>query len=138
MARTGENYTTARAAVLAPGDRVADRAIASFFDGPRLRDIPARRRARAAVLMQVLTRFERGRDYPEREVNAILRTVHEDISTLRRELVDYRWLQRADGIYRVTDTVPERYPQEAQEVPTDEVERLDRVPWAKGISGAQG
>lgn len=144
MERTGENYTTAREALLAeplPGtvpapdavpasDPVADKAIRSFFDGERLRSIPTRRRARAAVLMHLLTRFERGRDYPEREVNDILRTAHDDISTLRRELVDYRWLRRADGIYRVTDQVPERYPSELQEVPADEADRLARVPRA--------
>lgn len=147
MQRTGENYTTAREELLAepapgtPGtpaaetagtaDPAADKAIRSFFDGDRLRSIPTRRRPRAAVLMHLLTRFERGRDYSEREVNAILRSAHDDISTLRRELVDYRWLTRADGIYRVADEVPERFPDELQEVPQDEAERLARVPRAQ-------
>ncbi|WP_134774548.1 DUF2087 domain-containing protein [Ornithinimicrobium flavum] len=114
----------------ATADATADKALRTFFDGDRLRSIPTRRRARAAVLMHLLTRFERGRDYPEREVNDILRTAHEDVSTLRRELVDYRWLVRADGVYRVVDEVPRRSADEAQEVPTDEAERLGRVPRA--------
>lgn len=154
-AHGGESYTAAREALLAqdppaatapqdapaatapqgisPGhqpDPVAEKAIRSFFDGDRLRSIPTKRRARAAVLIHLLPRFERGREYAEREVNDILRTAHDDISTLRRELVDYRWLQRSDGIYRVTEVVPERSPNEAQEVPPDEADRLDRVPWA--------
>lgn len=137
MERTGENYTTAREAVLAtpprspstrPTDGSADKAVRSFFDGDRLRSIPTKRRVRAAVLMHLLLRFERGRDYPEREVNEILRTAHPDISTLRRELVDYRWLRRAEGIYRVVDDVPGRSPDELQEVPADEAARLARVP----------
>ncbi|QFG68114.1 DUF2087 domain-containing protein [Ornithinimicrobium pratense] len=156
MERTGENYTTAREAVLAEpppsrpaggradvdpppsrtvapsvdltSDPAADKAVRSFFDGDRLRSIPTKRRARAAVLMYLLLRFERGRDYPEREVNEILRTAHPDISTLRRELVDYRWLRRAGGIYRVVDEVPGRSPDELQEVPADEAARLARVP----------
>lgn len=111
-------------------DPAAEKAIRSFFDGDRLRSIPTRRRARAAVLLHLLTRFERGREYPEREVNDVLRTAHDDISTLRRELVDYRWLRRSSGIYRVTDTVPERGPDELQEVPTDEALRLARIPRA--------
>ena len=139
MARTGENYTTARAALLAAPppralvvetDLVADRAVRSFFDGERLRSIPTRRRPRAAVLMELLTRFERGREYAEREVNAILATAHDDVASLRRELVDYRWFTRADGVYRVADEVPQRHPNESQEVPTDEVARLARVPRA--------
>lgn len=109
-------------------DAAADKAVRTFFDGDRLRAVPTRRRARAAVLMHLLARFERGRDYPEREVNDILRTAHEDFPTLRRELVDYRWLRRANGIYRVADAVPSRSPDELQEVPADEEVRLARVP----------
>lgn len=111
-----------------PSDRAADKAVRSFFDGDRLRSIPTKRRVRAAVLMHLLQQFERGRDYSEPEVNEILRASHPDISTLRRELVDYRWLRRAEGIYRVTDHVPRRSPDELQEVPADETARLARVP----------
>lgn len=152
MERTGENYTTARAALLeqpapAPShspspaddstgepatDPFVERTVRSFFDGPRLRSIPTKRRARVAVLLHLLERFEVGRDYPEREVNDILRTAHDDISTLRRELVDYRYLLREDGIYRVTEVVPQRDPNEAQEVPSDEAARLARLPRASG------
>lgn len=154
MTRTGETYTAAREALLAEPpparppragarpeaedpppralvvetDLAADRAVSSFFDGERLRSIPTRRRPRAAVLMHLLLRFERGREYAEPEVNALLATAYEDVASLRRELVDYRWLVRADGVYRVADAVPQRYPNEAQEVPTDEVARLARVP----------
>lgn len=139
MERRGADDTADRSARPEPAeepgsarDAVADKAVRTFVDGGRLRSIPTRRRARAAVLMHLLTRFERGRDYAEREVDQILRTAHDDISTLRRELVDYRWLERAGGIYRVADEVPRRGPDEAQEVPTDEAERLARVPWATG------
>ncbi|MDO5504579.1 MAG: DUF2087 domain-containing protein [Actinomycetia bacterium] len=149
MERTGENYTTARAALLdsppveehqatVPSqvsgphtpDQFVDKTVRSFFDGDRLRSIPTKRRARVAVLLHLLRRFEVGRDYPEREVNDILRTAHDDISTLRRELVDYRYLLRADGIYRVTEVAPVRDANEAQEVPADEAARLAALPRA--------
>lgn len=138
MERTGENYTTARAGMLAdpPPTRTpdpnAEKAIRSFFDGDRLRSIPTKRRARAAVLMHLLARFERGRTYAESEVNGILRTAHADFSTLRRELVDYRWLNRVGGTYRVADVAPPRTGNEAQEVPTDEADRLERLLRAGG------
>ncbi|MDP9356578.1 MAG: DUF2087 domain-containing protein, partial [Chloroflexota bacterium] len=51
-----------------------------------------------------LGRFEPGREYPEKEVNAILRSAHEDVATLRRDLVDFGFMVRANGIYRVTPT----------------------------------
>jgi hypothetical protein len=37
-------------------------------------------------------------------------------------------LLRSAGIYRVADAVPPRGVDEAQEVPTDEAQRLERVP----------
>ena len=48
------------------------RTVRIFFDGPRLRQIPAKRKARVSVLLELLRRFEAGRDYSEPEVNAIL------------------------------------------------------------------
>ncbi len=137
MARTGQTYTAARAALLAspaptptptptptpePHDPAYERTLRTFVRGERLTAIPARRKARAAVLLHLLTRFEAGRDYPEAEVNAILRAAHEDYAWLRRELVNYRYLTRSDGVYRVAEAVPRRNASEAQEVPAHEAE----------------
>ena len=58
----------------------------TFFDGERLRSIPAKRKARVAVLLELLRRFEPGRRYAEREVNDILRHAHPDVALLRRDL----------------------------------------------------
>lgn len=72
------------------------------------------------VIQELLTWFEPGRDYPEREVNGILRDAHEDVATLRRELVDYGYLHRANGIYRVASELPGRSAQLQQEMTGDE------------------
>src|SRR5918997_5844660 len=45
----------------------------AFFDGPRLRQIPASRKKRVIVRRRLLERFARGRAYPEAEVNELLR-----------------------------------------------------------------
>jgi hypothetical protein len=90
--------------------------VRAFFDGPRLRQIPASRKKRVIVLRNLLERFTPGQDYPEREVNAILSTAHDDVATLRRELVDYGFMTRDRGIYRVATTLPDRGPTVAQEV----------------------
>ncbi len=150
MAQTGETYTAARAALLATGpepehqpdhrpdhrpDPAADafraKTLRAFFDGPRLRSIPAKRKARVIVLLELLNRFEAGRVYPEHEVNEILGAAYEDFASLRRELVDYRYLVRADARYWVCEEAPERDANEAQEVPSDEVARLH----AMGVLG---
>jgi hypothetical protein len=92
----------------------------NFFDGERLTQIPAARKKRVVVLKHLLERFEPGRDYPEREVNDLLRRAHDDVATLRRELVDYGFMVRDRGVYRLADTVPKRGATVAQEVGRDE------------------
>ncbi len=104
----------------AVGDEFHARTIRTFFDGRRLRSIPAKRRARVAVLVELLRWFEPGRTYSEAEVNAILREAHDDVAYLRRELVDYRYLERSHGTYRVASAPIVRDANEAQEVPAGE------------------
>lgn len=94
--------------------------IRDFFDGPRLKQIPAARKKRVIVLQQLLLRFDPERDYPEKEVNGLLREAHEDVATLRRELVDYGFMTREGGVYRVARALPERSFQVNQEITGDE------------------
>lgn len=97
-----------------------DKTLRNFFDGDRLKSIPAQRKQRVIVLQKLLERFEPGRKYPEREVNEILKTAHEDFATLRRELVDYGFVVREAGIYEVAGSLPPRSTQVAQEITGDE------------------
>ncbi|MCL2497287.1 MAG: DUF2087 domain-containing protein [Symbiobacteriaceae bacterium] len=70
----------------------------SSRDPLRLKQIPARAKAKAVMLALLATAFEPERVYHESEVNLILRAIYEDYSALRRYLVDYRYLQRTrDG-----------------------------------------
>ncbi len=99
-----------------------ERVLRAFFDGERLVSIPAQRKKRVVVLRHLVRRFEPGRDYPEREVNDLLRLAHDDVATLRRELVDYGFMTREQGIYRVAAQLPERGVVVAQETGTDEAD----------------
>lgn len=129
MAVTGERYTAA-AAALADEWQSAERyhatVLARFFDGDRLRSIPARRKPRVAVLLELLRRFG-VRAYAEAEVNDLLRPAHEDVATLRRELVDYGFLARADGVYRLADAGPDLDPRFAADLPVDLERRLREI-----------
>jgi hypothetical protein len=109
MARTGETYTAARAALehRAPevgvtqdppfdaARREQERLVARLFRDGRLAQIPAKRKKRAGALLGV----------------------HPDFAYLRRELVNYRYLERADGRYRVATQAPERTTMQLQEIP---------------------
>ena len=128
MAATGEGYTTARAALEQEAYDAAraeqERLVRRLFTGGRIERVPARRKVRAAVLLEVLGRFEPGRDYSEPEVNEVLLGVHEDFAYLRRELVNYHYLERADGRYRTAAQAPTRSAIERQEVPAWEAHWL--------------
>ena len=107
-------------------DEEDDAVIRAFFDGPRLRQIPRARKKRVIVLRRLLQRFEPERRYPEQEVNEILREAHDDVATLRRELVDYGFMVRDRGIYRIATELPARGATVRQEV-GDEAEWFERL-----------
>jgi hypothetical protein len=65
-----------------------------------LKTIPSRRKKLEAVLRYAARAFTPDMDYSESEVNRILRGFHEDVATLRRELVGQRLLARRGGVYR--------------------------------------
>jgi predicted transcriptional regulator len=69
----------------------------------RLKEIPAQRKKREAVLRRIASEFQTGRRYSEKQVNAIIGQFHEDTATLRRELIGYGWLKREDGVYWRTE-----------------------------------
>ncbi len=138
MAETGESYTAARAALDAsptPRETASDaaretaraeqeRLVGRLFTEGRIERVPAKRKVRVAVLLEVVSRFEPGRVYAEPEVNEVLLGVHEDFAYLRRELVNYRYLEREDGRYRTASQAPSRQGVEHQEVPAWEAHWL--------------
>ena len=65
-----------------------------FFDGERLKEIPASRKKRTVILRQLASQFKPGKRYKETQVNAVLLRHHPDPATLRRELVGAGLLQR--------------------------------------------
>jgi biotin operon repressor len=65
----------------------------------RLKIIPAQRKKREVVLRHILKQFEPGVRYTEGQVNDILAHFHEDTATLRREMISYKMMDRAEGKY---------------------------------------
>ena len=73
--------------------------LARFFSGRKLLEIPSTRSKRLVLLERLALEFEPGRRYSEPEVNGILALWYPDYASLRRYLVDERFLDRADGEY---------------------------------------
>jgi hypothetical protein len=78
-------------------DRVVLRNI--LLPDGRLKVIPAQRKKREVVLKHILKSFQPEVHYTEQQVNEILSRFHEDTATLRRELITYKMMKRAEGEY---------------------------------------
>lgn len=73
-----------------------------FFEGQKLKEIPASRKKREVILKWLTQQFERKRSYSEKEVNNIILRHHPDFATLRRELICAKLMVRDKGIYTLT------------------------------------
>jgi DNA-binding transcriptional ArsR family regulator len=84
------------------GEAWERKVLRDFFEGERLKEIPASRKKRSIVLRWLAGRFEPGVPYGEREVNEILQRHHPDSATLRRELIagPSALMRRERGVYR--------------------------------------
>lgn len=83
-----------------------------FFQDGRLQSIPRKATHRRIILEELERKFEWGRIYSEPEVNAILKQAYEDVSSLRRSLVDEHIMLREHGRYWLIRPHDEPSPQE--------------------------
>ena len=76
--------------------------IDAFFEYGKLKSIPAQQKKRRIVLEVIADQFERGKIYPEREVNLIIADFHEDFCTIRRDMIGEHLMERdARGYWRI-------------------------------------
>ena len=137
MTETGENYTTARTALVAanqgPGSnrdsrsesviapeiaRFRAKTLKTFMPDGRIVAIPTKRRALVLVLIEVLAALDPDQVYDEKRLNGLLGEFHPDFALLRRELIDYRLLERNahTGEYWVNPNPPTHTGSQAQEM----------------------
>ena len=89
---------TKKIGVVAAGQPVAG--VVFVLDGVLL-SWPSRFKRQYILIEEIARRFEPGLDYTERQVDEMLRAIYpRDHCTLRRYLVDLRFVYRKDGIYR--------------------------------------
>jgi hypothetical protein len=80
----------------------------TFVHRNEIREIPAGYKKRLVILKWLVDFFDNDKKYDEREVNEIIGQHHPDFSTLRRELIDQKLMQRERGIYwRIPWQMPE-------------------------------
>ena len=81
----------------------------------RLKIIPAQRKKREVILRYIIKEFQPNVRYNEKQVNEILARFHEDTATLRREMIGYKFMQRAEGEYWRIDQERQSYKENENE-----------------------
>ncbi len=82
-----------------------DRKVINEFITPegRIKAFPVQRKKMDVLLTSVIKSFELEIRYTEKQVNEILKPYNEDFATLRRELIDAKFLARDHGEYWLTE-----------------------------------
>lgn len=75
--------------------------IKSFMPCGYCEVMPAQTKKRMIIYEEIFRKFEIGRQYPEKEVNALIGQIHGDFCTVRRAFIGLGWMTREGGIYTV-------------------------------------
>lgn len=67
------------------------------FTGHQLRQIPTKEKKWLVILRWLVTQFEPGVRYTEKQVNAILTPINEDYAQMRRDLIGFGFMRRERG-----------------------------------------
>jgi len=93
----------------AEGDEAERRILQNFFRDDHLVNFPAQEKKKLVVLKWFAGRFQLGERYSEKQINTELLRYHRDSATLRRALIDYRFMARENGVYwRLPDEARDR------------------------------
>lgn len=64
----------------------------------KLKTFPAKEKKKVATLIKIAECFEKGKEYTEKEINEILKSIYDDFSVIRRYLIIYGFMDRTkDG-----------------------------------------
>jgi len=74
--------------------------ILNFFEHGKLKTIPAQLKKKSIILSEIVKSFEQDKNYTEKEVNLIIANYHDDFATIRRYMIEFKLMQRENGIYK--------------------------------------
>lgn len=80
-----------------------EKVIKTFFKDGRLTHLPKQLKKKMIILEKFKKQFQPNKQYPEREVNAVIGEYYDDYCTIRRLFIEHGIMTRFDGIYWLTD-----------------------------------
>lgn len=89
-------------------DKEREKTLATYMDTETgaLKQFPAKAKKKIIILSEIIKNFKRDTEYPEWEVDKVLRRIYEeDYPSLRRALIEYGFMDRAAdcSVYRVKE-----------------------------------
>lgn len=79
-------------------DAYESKVLSTFLEADgRIKAFPAQQKKYIVILKHVLQAFEKGRRYPEKELNMILKRFSDDTASLRRGMIEYKMMAREGG-----------------------------------------
>lgn len=78
-----------------------DKVLQTFMPAGRVKSWPAKLSKQLILLEELVQDFEPGVAYPEEEVNTRVKERYEDYCLVRRMFVDFGFMRRDEGVYRV-------------------------------------
>ena len=82
------------------GDEWEQKVLRDFVKDDRLTSIPASHKKKLVILRWLMTKIPPDPQFTEREISQLLKHYHPDFATLRRELVDNKFMTREQGVYQ--------------------------------------
>jgi len=76
-----------------------NKVIATFFEYGKLKAIPSQRKKERICLEEIAKSFEIGKDYDEKDVNAIIENYFDDYCTIRRDMISEKIMVRQGTTY---------------------------------------
>ena len=76
-----------------------EKVIATYFKNGlegKIDSFPSKEKRKIILLQHIVTRFEKGRKYTEKEINEILKSIYVDYVSLRRYLIEYGFMDRSN------------------------------------------
>lgn len=78
-------------------DKERETTIKTYMDeNGAIKTFPSKEKKKLIVLCEVTKNFSKGKKYSEKEINRILKRIYEDYATIRRSLIEYGFLDRAN------------------------------------------
>lgn len=80
--------------------KLNDKVINTFIKKERIEKIPKQLKKKLIILEWLAEKFSFSKSYKEEEINHIILDYYDDYCAARRDLVDYRFFERKNSIYK--------------------------------------